>query len=59
MKAPVQLDLFARKPRSFDEAELIARLKEAVDESAVVGHDMSAAAFKRLMTPLPRITVPR
>lgn len=52
-----QLDLFAAKPRNFDEAALIRLLKEAVDLKAP--GLMSAATRRRLMTPLPPITVPR
>jgi hypothetical protein len=54
-----QLDLFARRRPTFDEAALLKRLREAVDDSAVVGRGMTRAAIKRLMTPLPRLTVPK
>jgi hypothetical protein len=59
MKSPPQLDLFSprRKPRSFDEAKLIARLREAARPRSAAG--LSRAEVKRLMTPLPKITVPR
>lgn len=48
------------KPRTFDEARLLARLREEVVARTPPGpFVMSRAAFKRLMTPLPPITVPR
>lgn len=54
-----QLDLFAPKPRNFDEAALLRRLREAEQGPAVVGPGMSRTALRRLMTPLPAITVLR
>lgn len=61
-----QLDLFASRPRNHDEKLLIRRLQEAArgkpeSKGTMVGKVgvMSRAAIKRLMTPLPRITVPR
>lgn len=58
MKRPAgQLDLFARKPRSFDEATLIRRLEEAVrGEPAPSRSGMSRGQIRRLMRPLPRVT---
>jgi hypothetical protein len=65
MTAGVQLDLLVpRSPeRQRDEDRLLARLRE-VDRSrrfhAVNGlPGFSRAAIKRLMTPLPPITVPK
>lgn len=59
-----QLDLFATRPRNHDEEVLIRRLQDAArgkpePQGAMVGKvgRMSRAAIKRLMTPLPRITV--
>jgi hypothetical protein len=54
---PTQPDLFAPPPRPFDDAALMKRLAEAVDDSAIVGRGLTRAAVRRLMTPLPRITV--
>jgi hypothetical protein len=58
-----QLDLFAATPRSQDEAALMRVLVRAASgkpepKGAMVGR-MSRAAIRRLMTPLPPITVPR
>lgn len=60
-----QLDLFPVKPRNHDEALLVRALQRAArgqpePVGAMVGKVgvMSRAAIKRLMTPLPRITVP-
>jgi hypothetical protein len=56
-----QLDLFARRPPTFDEARLIARLREVefLERTQLGGRPLSPAARKRLMTPLPPITVPK
>lgn len=56
-RSTVQLDLFARKPRSFDEAALIRRLEEAArGEPSPSRSGMSRRQIKRLMRPLPRVT---
>jgi hypothetical protein len=47
------------KPRTFDEARLIARLREVNSPHNPPSPGLSRAAIKRLMTPLPPITVPR
>lgn len=65
-----QLDLFApkRKPRRSlkgDERKLMASLRRVPNShfarpfEGVLGPNPSRAAIKRLMTPLPKITVPR
>lgn len=57
---PFQPDLFAPSPRPFDEEALMRRLREA--EAAPLSAALpgfSRAAIRRLMTPLPPITVPR
>lgn len=66
MRREAQLDLFAARPRNNDEALLIRALQRAArgqpePEGVMVGKvgRMSRAAIKRLMTPLPPITVPR
>lgn len=52
-----QRDLFAPKPRNFDEAALMRRLDAAVKGAPIAtGSGLSRAAIKRLMTPLPAIT---
>lgn len=52
-----QPDLFTPRPRSFDEATLLSRLREVV--LVPRSHGMTRAAIRRLMTPLPPITVPK
>jgi hypothetical protein len=59
----MQLDLFSRPPRRFDEAKLIQGLKDAARRYRErEGHrppelrGLTNGALKRLMTPLPRIT---
>jgi hypothetical protein len=65
MRPPRQLDLFAPKPRNHDEAVLVRVLLRAArgqpePQGVMVGKvgRMSRAAIRRLMTPLPPITVP-
>lgn len=54
-----QLDLFRRapKPRNYDEALVLRRLREAIKPPSV--HGLSRRQIKLLMRPLPAITVPR
>lgn len=62
---PRQLDLFPVKPRNVDEAILVRALLRAARRQpepagVMVGKvgRMSRSAIRRLMTPLPPITVP-
>jgi hypothetical protein len=58
----MQLDLFTPAPRGFDEARLLRRLRETVTACEIRSSartsraNLSRAAIRRLMTPLPRIT---
>jgi hypothetical protein len=56
----VQLDLFGPHPTNKDQAALMRRLERAMRgaDDQVTGRTLSRAALRRLMTPLPPITVP-
>lgn len=57
MKRPAgQGELFGIVPTTDEQAALVRRLEQAVKGAPIVGRGMSAAATRRLMTPLPRIT---
>lgn len=45
-------------PRTEEQAALVRRLEAAVRHAPLVGKTLSRAALRRLMTPLPPITVP-
>lgn len=44
------------KPRNFDEAALVRRLRTIDDALRFPAHGLSRSSVRRLMTPLPRIT---
>lgn len=53
-----QLELFAFRPTNDEQAALMRRLESAVRGGPAPPGRMSRAALRRLMTPLPPITVP-